>query len=173
MGIDRLFFYIDLFMLWLGDKLGWNRAVEPKNTPPDVSTDGGEVFTPPSPIPPTATLEVMCKAIKDMEGANPANNNPGNCRYFYGGYHPMYEPVGRSKGGFAIFPTYELGWLYLKNTVKGKIKNHPTWTLLDFFNNYAPESDGNNPTHYAAFVAKRLGVDSGFLMKDLVLPLKG
>ena len=126
----------------------------------------------PLPVPtsaPRATLENFCLAIKAMEGANPANNNPGNCRYFYGGYHPMYEPVGISKGGFAVFPTYALGWTYLKNTVKTKIKNHPNWTLVQFFENYAPKSDGNDPVGYASFVAKKLSVDNAFKVKNIVL----
>src|SRR6185295_3022805 len=38
-------------------------------------------------------LERFCDAIALMEGANPANNNEGNCRCSPVGYAPMYGNV--------------------------------------------------------------------------------
>ena len=95
-------------------------------------------------------------------------NNPGNCRYNPTGYMPMYGKVGKSKNGFAIFATYELGWKYLLNMLKGQIRKHPNETILQFMSRYAPVSDNNNPVAYSKYIAKRLSVDNSFLMRDLV-----
>jgi hypothetical protein len=51
--------------------------------------------------------------------------------------------------------------------VRQRIANHQAWTIEDFFANYAPTSDGNNPLLYAAFVAKRLGVGVSYLIKNI------
>jgi hypothetical protein len=135
--------------------------------------------TPPQapPVPPTAPQPVVatlpshtalitfCTAIRDNEGGptniNYKQNNPGNCRCSPVGYAPMYGNV-RCVNNFSFFPTYELGWLYLQNLVHFRIHAHPDWTFLDFFNNYAPTGDQNDPHTYANFVAKRCGrpVDS-------------
>ena len=129
---------------------------------------GGEKYIQDNPMPePTpqpvlppkkATIENFCLGIKQREGANPANNNPGNVKYYTGGYLSIYGKVGKSKGGFAMFKDYATGWLYLRNLVKSKIKKHPDWNFYDFFNNYAPREDDNEPTGYAEQVAKRCGV---------------
>lgn len=97
-----------------------------------------------------------------MEGANPANNNPGNCRCSPVGYLPKYGKVKCNANHFAVFPTYELGWEYLLNMVHFKVANHPNWTFVDFFSVYAPSGDKNDPVHYANVVAKACGrpVDS-------------
>lgn len=88
-----------------------------------------------------------------MEGANPLNNNPGNCRCSPVGYAPMYGKVKCSSHGFAIFPTKELGRTYLENLVHHRVNLHPNWSFYDFFSNYAPSNDGNNPKHYAEWMA--------------------
>lgn len=117
-------------------------------------------------------LDKFCLAIRDYEGApgdaNYNNNNPGNARYYEGGYLSIYEPVHRSPAGFAIFPSMDIGMLYLHNLVKEKIGNHPAWTISDFFENYAPSTDGNNPLLYAAFVARRLGVSVSYSVKNIL-----
>lgn len=123
---------------------------------------------------PMATLNNICLAIRDFEGhrgdRNYRNNNPGNCRYSSVGYAAIYGVVRRDPQNFAIFKDYETGWLYLKNLVKGKIKAHPEWTLVDFFKNYAPPTDGNNPNAYATYVANRLEVDDDtFRIKNITL----
>lgn len=119
--------------------------------------------TPSEPISaPSATLDVLCDAIAEMEGANPANNNRGNCRFYEGGYATMYGKVKRSSGGFAMFATPALGDLYLHNLLIGKIHRHPDWSLYELFQNYAPEEDGNDPVHYSKFVAKKMGVDNSY-----------
>jgi len=127
------------------------------------------------PAPVKYSLEIFCAAIQEMEGYYPGsrsfrNKNPGNCKFSAVGYMPVYGNVTKDAGGFAIFPTYDLGWLYLKNLVKTKAQRHPYWTLLEFTSNYAPVTDNNDPRAYAVFIAKKLDADTSlFLMSDLVL----
>lgn len=140
------------------------------NPPISVSTpDPAPISLPTETMPKTATVTNLCLAIKDVEQANPSNRNPGNCRFYAGGYAPMYGTVKCSAKGFAIFPTYELGWLYLQNLIKGKIHAHPDWTLLQLMENYAPSTDGNNPVAYSKTVALRLGVDNTVHIGDIAL----
>ena len=117
-------------------------------------------------------LDKFCLAIRDNEGApgdaSYRNNNPGNCRYNPDGYLPKYGHVTESPAGFAVFPTYALGWLYLETMIAGKIHKHPNWSLLTFFESYAPTTDGNNPFVYATFVAKRLGVDVNYQIGNIL-----
>jgi len=126
----------------------------------------------PATTPTISMLTQFCIAIRDYEGApgdaNYRNNNPGNCRYNEGGYLPIYEPVKRSPDGFAIFPSYALGFLYLKNMIREKVMNHPTQTILEFMSAYAPYSDGNDPARYAAYIASRLAVDVSFPMLKII-----
>lgn len=107
-------------------------------------------------------LDEFCLAIRDYEGKpgdlNYKNNNPGNAKFSTSGYRPIYGTVKKDKRGFAIFESYEKGWLYLQNLVKSKIGSHPEWTVIDFFENYAPSSDNNNPYKYASYVATRVGI---------------
>lgn len=156
---------------WLEDDLEPSDTGTPEYSPPVPTTP---VAPPVAPQPPSrANLDELCTAIRDFEGrpgdANYRNNNPGNCRYHLGGYLPMYGNVRRSPGGFAIFPTYALGWLYLQNMIKGQIAKNPNQTLYEFMTRYAPESDNNPTPKYAAYIATRLGVDIHFRMGDLVL----
>lgn len=106
-------------------------------------------------------LGTFCTAIRDFEGnpgdLNYKNNNPGNVRCSPVGYRPQYGHVV-CRNGFAVFQTYELGWEYLLNLVHHRAELHPNWTILDFFNAYAPTGDSNQPNIYAAFVAKHCGV---------------
>lgn len=120
--------------------------------------------------PKQSLLEVFCLGIKSREGyiapcpqyprGTPAwrNNNPGNVRYSPVGYARIYGKVDTDLSGFAIFKDYDTGWLYLQNLVKDKIKKNPTWTFLDFFKNYAPSSDGNDPLSYANEVCAKVGL---------------
>jgi len=170
--------WIDLFMAFLGRIFGWkSEAVQAPESPDNSETP--ETTSPPLnppqiepqslPEPSKATLTNLCRAIEIMEGSNPAIHNPGNCRYSQEGYAAIYGHVGKTPAGFAIFKDYATGWLYLQNLIRLKRKNHPNWTLLDLFKNYAPQADDNDPVHYASFVAKRMGVNSDFQLKNLVL----
>src|ERR1035437_2500428 len=142
--------------------------------------------SPPEPVPATippqndtlATLVNFCQAIADYEGLafnpntgkpdlNHINRNPGNCVWSLVGYDPKYGNVTKN-GRFAVFPTWELGMLYLENTVKQKAFQHPTWSILDYFSlSHAPASDGNDALKYSTYVSGRLGVTNSFLIKNL------
>ena len=108
-------------------------------------------------------LGEFCNAISTYEGGvgdlNHRNNNPGNCRYFSGGYLPIYGVVKQDKNGFAIFKDWDTGMLYLENMIKYKAIKRPTQTITQFMSIYAPFSDGNNPVMYADFIGKQLGVN--------------
>ena len=136
----------------------------PEPIKPDlsVSTPEPSPFSVPVETTPTGAnkshIDTFCDAIARMEGANPANNNEGNCRCSPVGYLPMYGKVTCNPHNFAVFPSKALGRLYLENKVHHTAVLHPTWTFYDFFNNYAPSSDGNQPNHYAEVVAKACGV---------------
>ncbi|MHB1097905.1 MAG: hypothetical protein ACYC3F_17235 [Gemmatimonadaceae bacterium] len=189
---------IEAFMNWLGRLLGWYDTPMPSTdniastpelpyipasvppvmapTDPKTVTDTTLPITPVQEAPSTPQKPTLADFLKwqwQFEGANPANNNPGNYRIFYGGYLPMYEPVKVSKGGFAIFPTLALGELYATNSTKNVIKNHPELTILTYikgdgdWSGYAPASDKNPVTSYASFLAKGLGVGTDFLMRNL------
>ena len=146
----------------------------PPKTP--IPTPVNEPFT----TPKVALLNGMCLAIREMEGwftpspKNPKgsrswrNLNPGNTKYSTKGYLAKYEPVKKDKDGFAIFKDYETGWLYLKNLVLQKAKDHPDWDLLDFCSYWAPAADNNNPVQYSEFVAKRMGVTTVWRLKNLL-----
>ena len=160
----------------------------PPNTPPAATTSPAVAFaTESTPIPPTkATIANFCLGLREYEGwilpsgkdwsgkvyptgsQSYRNNNPGNVRFYSGGYLPKYLPVLKSKNNFAIFKDYATGWLYLTEMVKAKIRTRPNQTLLQFMEVYAPYSDDNNPLEYATFLAKRLGVDISTKMSTLV-----
>lgn len=142
----------------------------PPKTPPDApQAPVSPVVSKPAPM---SLLNTFCLAIKQHEGfyapgenseyptGTPSwrNNNPGNCRCSPVGYLAIYEPVTCSPSNFAVFKDYATGWLYLTNLVKEKINKNPNETILQFFENYSPVSDGNNPTNYAAIVAKACGL---------------
>jgi hypothetical protein len=150
----------------------------PEQAPaPPISSSEAPVVPPAPPTPASpkqSKLEAFCLAIRTHEGwfagsRSQKNNNPGNCRYSSVGYLDIYKPVRKDAQGFAIFKDYATGWLYLQNLIREKIKAHPQWTLLQFFNNYAPAEDQNDPIAYAAAVGKQLGVDyKTFVISNLV-----
>lgn len=121
-----------------------------------------------SPTASRALLDKMCLAIADFEGGpgdlNYRNRNPGNLRKWPG------RPI---RNGFAVFDTWEQGMSALRQLITlaamGKSQSyHPNMTLLQFFEKYAPSSDGNHPFTYASFVAKRMGVPISFQIKSLL-----
>ena len=149
--------------------------------PPNTITS---TSTPKTPLNGQIMLGKFCEAIRDFEGKpgdlNYMLNNPGDCRPSPVGYLPKYEPVEIINtdtdprypfhiGKFVKFPTYELGWEYLQTMVHMMATNHPTWTLIDFFNHFAPASDGSNdPNKYAKFVANRLSVIPTATLKEVL-----
>lgn len=119
-------------------------------------------------------LEEFCTSIRDYEGQpgdrSYRNHNPGNTKFYAGGYDKIYGVVTKDKDGFAVFQDYETGWLYLKNFIKQKATQYPDMTILGFMSKiYAPKSDGNDPVKYAAFIGKQMGVsENTFTLKELL-----
>lgn len=115
-------------------------------------------------------LDIFCTAIQNFEGApgdlNYLNNNPGNCRCSPVGYLAKYGRV-QCINGFAKFPTFALGWEYLQNLVLHRAELHPSWTILDFFENYAPPSDNNPTSAYAENIAAHCGVPVSTTLSSL------
>ena len=121
-----------------------------------------------SSAPQTGLLQPFCNAIGQYEGGNQVgsrpyrNCNPGDLRWPYGKPYP-YGATGIDDENFLIFPSHTLGMAALTtmitNCCEGKSKiYHPTMTLIDFFNVYAPSSDNNDPNRYAEWVASTIGV---------------
>lgn len=112
------------------------------------------------------------KAIQEFEGWYPGsrsqvNNNPGNLRFV------RQDGAIPDMNGYAIFSTYNDGWnalvCQLRRACHGQSRVYKAnMTLLDFFEKYAPSSDGNNPWRYTQFVAKRLGISILTSLKELV-----
>ena len=116
---------------------------------------------------------LLAEYIRDYEGKpgdrNYRNKNPGNVRYYNGGYRSIYGIVTKDKDGFAVFPTYEQGWLYLCNMLLNWAKTtRKNWTIPKLMKSYAPESDGNDPVKYANYLSARLGLPVGATLKDLL-----
>ena len=172
---------ISIVMGWLASKLDWDMSSTDnesyvKIAPVSDSTPAPNPLSIPKETTPSeanrATLEALCLAIRDFEGGpgdkNYKNNNPGNCRFYKGGYLPIYLPILKDKDGFAIFKNMETGMLYLRNMLKAQIHANPSWTILDMMTRYAPENDNNPTLNYAKFVAKRLSVDISYKVKNLL-----
>lgn len=126
---------------------------EPQQTVPETQP------APVTPVVPTLTnFNRFCGFIIQYEGANTANNNPFDDKYYYGGYLAKYGTVKESSGGFAMFSTYELGYEYGSTIVKEILTAHQDWDFFDFFAYYAPTKDDNNPVLYGKTVAGWCGV---------------
>ena len=129
-----------------------------------------EVAAKPKPNP--NVLNLFCTAQRDFEGQpgdrNYRNNNPGNFRFYNGGYLVKYGNVRKDKSGFAIFPTHALGWLYLQNHVLQQAKQHPSWSIRNYVDHYAPPTDDNpNKVAYAKAIATHCGVTVDTTLKQL------
>jgi len=126
-------------------------------------------------------IDLWIKAITKMEGAKPENHNPGNIRYI-----GQTTATGKTANGFCIFPDDATGYMELRKLLvraaTGQSSNYKAdMTLSEFYAGiklpnrynkeifgYAPESDGNQPNHYASYVAGVVGVSANTLIKDLL-----
>lgn len=171
---------IDKLMGWLARTLKWNVPPEdpPVIIPPQTpNTPNPPESTPTEPIlTPSAKLDVFFKAIREFEGwyvgsASFKNHNPGNLRC-----PPLNHLAVRcSPSNFCVFPDNATGERAQKegllNTAKAKppAPYNGEMTLQQFFERRDPPGDHNNPTEYAVFVAKRMGVDKDtWRMKGLL-----
>jgi hypothetical protein len=144
-------------------------------------------------------LEIFALAIRSHEGWSKVsrsfrNNNPGNLRISE--YTKSLGAISRDDKNFCIFPDYQTGFNALKQFLKdasnrllkpyhifnSSIPYHkkllpngkdgqelPDLMLIDFFSIYAPAEDNNNCIAYANDVAKKCGVSSTSLLKDVIL----
>lgn len=149
----------------------------PSQAPKMAPTEPVTIPTAPSPsqspaMPSVDNVTRFCTCIMNFEGGpndpNHLNNNPGDFRCSPVGYLPKYGKVVCNVHGFAVFPTFALGWEYLIESVHYRALAHPTWTILDFFENFAPSSDGNDPLHYATVVAEEMGVGITTSLQELL-----
>lgn len=130
--------------------------------------------TPQTGVPPyPGKITQWAKAIERMEGYFPGsrsyrNKNPGNFKFV-----GQYRAIGKDDKGFAIFPSYEIGFDHLCRVLYNACSGvsavyKPDMTLYSFFEVYAPSSDDNYPKGYAEFVAKLLNVDPATHIKNLL-----
>lgn len=106
----------------------------------------------------------MAEAIRDKEGFYPGsrawrNNNPGNLKFA-----DQREATGYDNKHFARFRTMQDGWNALIRQIElvatNRSKAYPKdCTMLQFFQTYAPDNDGNNSHAYAEEVCATLGVN--------------
>jgi hypothetical protein len=114
----------------------------------------------------TSKLDLWCAAIKQMEGAKPERNNPGNLRF-------RNQQYAVNDKGFCKFDTYEHGYTALRNLIikactgQSSLYNS-NGDLYQFYAVYAPDSDGNNSRHYAEFVAQYLNISPDTKIKYLI-----
>lgn len=128
---------------------------------PPVGLEEPLPIKPPA-MPKLSVLEKFATAQRDFEGGpgdrNYKNNNPGNYRYSPVGYLAKYGHVTKV-AGFACFPTYALGWEYHLASIMHTAHLHPTWTIRQYVDHYAPPADNNNNNaQYAAALARACGV---------------
>ena len=115
----------------------------------------------------TSKIDKWCAAAKQMEGALPSRNNPGNLRF-------VGQQFAVNDNGFCKFDTYQHGYDALRTLLVNACSGlshlyNANGTLYDFYNVYAPSSDGNNPKHYAEFVANYIGVSPLVIIKTLLI----
>lgn len=157
--VDQGFF--TRFLTWL-HKLVFLDSKEPIPVP-----------EPPKVLPKPNYINAFAKAIEIHEGYYEGsrsfrNNNPANAKYV-----AQPDAVGQDAQGFAIFPTYQVGFDYLcrvlRNACEGKSKVYsPEMDLYEFFAKYAPREDNNDPIHYANTVANFMGVKATTQLKNLL-----
>jgi hypothetical protein len=111
------------------------------------------------------------------------NNNLGNIRYssFRNSIIEAegYEAACGERGGFMVFRDYVIGRNGLKAYIKAIRNNrhsaylpectNGTCNLKEFFGNYAPAADQNDPNSYANNVASWIGVDANSTSLDWII----
>lgn len=107
----------------------------------------------------------MAEAIRGYEGWYPGsrsyrNFNPGNLKNT--SYTRELGATGSDEKGFCIFPSYETGFnalcQFIRDAGRNKLKAYHDCSLYSFFQSYAPGRDGNIPSDYAEYVAKKINV---------------
>lgn len=112
------------------------------------------------------SADSVAQTIQKIEGYFPGslsyrNNNPGNLR-------PAGQPGCVPSGGFCTFARYDDGYAALVRDLNAKANRG--MTIQDAIAMYAPASDGNNPTSYAATLAASQGLS---VSDPLLLAMSG
>ncbi len=99
-------------------------------------------------------------------GGTPAwrNNNPGNIRP--GPHSRIHGSIG-SVGGFAVFPTVEIGAETKVRLLKGS--RYRDKTISEAVETYAPKKDRNNPERYKRQIERFSGLKRGRVLKELLI----
>ena len=104
--------------------------------------------------------------MRGLEGSYAwLDNNPGNITGRAGGATFGAYPGKFNWHHFLIFPTWDDGMDAIRQLLLTPSYVH--LSILDAFRRYAPESDGNDPVHYAQTVAAAAGVDITTVIGDL------
>ena len=92
------------------------------------------------------------------------NNNPGNIRPWKNCPFPVVDNM-------IVFPTASRGWAQLHAQIRKNIQRG--LTCYEFFGGkpgvyagYAPAADKNDPKRYAEYVAARLLIEPGEVLRD-------
>lgn len=86
------------------------------------------------------------------------NNNPLNIRISRDNWLGKVSP--NTDGTFEQFSDIIYGYRAAIKTLRSYYYTHGLRTIRQMVNRWAPASDGNNPTTYAANVAQRAGIDA-------------
>lgn len=96
------------------------------------------------------------------------NNNPGNIRA--GAFAMSMGAIGEN-GGFAVFPTMEIGRKAADVLLRSS--NYANKTAAQAIARWAPSGDNNDPAAYAASIAKQTGLDMNKKYVDMTPEEKG
>jgi len=117
------------------------------------------------------SITTVADTIQKIEGYYPGtpayrNNNPGNltCNSSGKPYAIQAGATGCDSSNFAIFPDYSTGYSALEAQIELDASRGET--IQEFINKYAPASDGNDPTSYAASIASASGLSVTDLLSD-------
>lgn len=86
------------------------------------------------------------------------NNNPLNIRISNSNW--LGKVLPNTDGSFEQFSDIKYGYRAAIKTLRQYYYKHGLHTIRQMINRWAPASDGNNPTTYAANVAQRAGIDA-------------
>lgn len=113
-------------------------------------------------------LKTVASTIQQIEGWAPGtrsyrNNNPGNLRCANQAGMLSCDPQG-----YAVFPDYQTGLTAEENQIQ--LDAGRGLSIQDFIAKYAPASDGNNPTSYAAQLAAASGLSVNDPLSAAIAP---
>jgi len=86
---------------------------------------------------------------------NVRNNNPGNIKVS----NDQWQGAVGNDGTFVQFDTPEMGARAMAKVLDNYQTKHGLYSLHSIIGRWAPSSDNNDPTSYAEYVAKSVGID--------------